>query len=93
MMAPRAPYCAPAGQASRYAPIFCPGSNVIRFTFSFRRRPHPCYGIPFVDGLWPGDMRKWSLQWYGFLPAFSSSIARQGEGGIVLSAVAEAMAD
>jgi len=29
----------------------------------------------------------------GFLPAFSSSIARQGEGGIVLSAVAEAMAD
>ena len=24
----------------------------------------------------------------GFLPAFSSSVARQGEGGIVLSAVA-----
>ena len=37
--------------------------------------------------------RKRSLEWCGFLPAFSSSVARLGEGGIVLSAVAEAMAD
>ena len=37
--------------------------------------------------------RKRSLEWCGFLPAVSSSVARLGEGGIVLSAVAEAMAD
>ena len=29
----------------------------------------------------------------GFLPAFSSSVSRLGEGGIVLSAVAKALAD